>query len=304
MEVLIRVSCTLWTSLEVLTPPPQNLPLPATFGKLQVPDADAVQIIDAITCLLIAPGRLQAHSGIIYDLTWTADSKVLVSCSSDCTAKVWYLDAASNTQRNHSPFTTTQQANLPFCTVLHHSSYVYSCEMNPKSSLERTASSRHAECEKCGPGGALLLVTGCADGMLYCWALNADMDPNLAPDGAEPLLRKPSRSHLQLDSKTVRVNALLWDEYSPAKLYGRIRKPNSNCGSDPSSPHAAAELQHHVRSACVSERDSSQPFGLTDAASTQRTHSSRNPSRRASGSSSSQQSSSMLFSGKLYMLAL
>lgn len=175
--------------------------------------AGAVQIFDAVSCELAAPGRLEAHCNIIYDLTWSADSRVLVSCSSDCTAKVWYLDAAaSHSQRNYGSFAAPQLC-LPYCTVLHHPTYAYCCKLHPNASFaplataqQQSGSEAKAHCED-----ALLLVTGCADGLLYFWGLNADMNPLLTPDGAEPLLRQPGRLTLQATGAPLCMNALLWD---------------------------------------------------------------------------------------------
>lgn len=165
---------------------------------------------------------------------------MLVSCSSDCTAKVWYLDAATNhTQRNHGPFATPQLVGLPYCTVLHHPTYVYCCKLYPNASLARIAAAQQEPgtctnaCED-----ALLLVTGCADGLLYFWSLNADRDPLLAPDGAEPLLRQPGGLALQANGTAACVNALLWDVVAPSQLPDASRHHAS--GYTPDSQKEAA----------------------------------------------------------------
>jgi WD40 repeat protein len=177
-----------------------------------------VQIFDAITCHLAPPGRFEAHSSIVYDLAWSADSRLLVSCSGDCTAKVWYLDAACiSTHCNQGPLSSPRLASVPYCTVLHHSSYVYCCRLHPHASLGQMAAAQASGTCTNIAEATLLLLTGCADGMLYFWSLTADMDPLLAPDGGEPLLQK--RAGSVKDSSPVHVNALLWDLDAPSQLH-------------------------------------------------------------------------------------
>lgn len=271
---------------------------------------DIVQIFDAVTCHLTPPGRLEAHCNIIYDLSWSADSHVLVSCSSDCTAKVWYLDAAtSHTQRNSCPFATPRLASLPYCTVLHHPTYAYCCKMHPNASLTQMAATRQNASERgtsTGSEAAILLVTGCADGMLYFWSLNADMDPLLPPDGAEPLLRKRAGLTLHADSSAACLNALLWDVGAPAQLHGGMQQLKSTYTLEPehettlhASQSFSAQRQSLGGQACSTVGGARGEYSTRDADFTGGARSSRSGHRGGSAKGTLQHSN-VLFSGALH----
>ena len=63
--------------------------------------------------------RLKGHQGIIYDLSWSPSSLLLLTASQDTTARVWSLSDP------HSP--------LPCCKLLPHPSFVYACAFHPAS---------------------------------------------------------------------------------------------------------------------------------------------------------------------------
>jgi WD40 repeat protein len=253
-----------------------------------------VQIFDAITCLLTPPGRLEAHSNIIYDLSWSADSHVLVSCSSDCTSKVWYLDAATSfAQCSHVPFTAPRVASVPYCTVLYHPSFVYSCKLHPNASLEQLATA-HRDSHPCAGAvsdSALLLVTGCADGMLHFWSLNADIDPHLPPDGAEPLLRKRAGNTLRADGSVACLNALLWDVHADTSAH----QFTSSCIVEPGG------VEGNLAVTATSRDGSARVAGTAGRAT-----SSRSGNRNASSALTEQQQqhSSLLFSGALSQILI
>eukprot|EP00892_Ulva_mutabilis_P004259 jgi/Ulvmu1/2204/UM013_0050.1 len=159
-----------------------------------------LRVFDVATGALMPPGSVAAHKALVYGLCWSGDGRVIASCSSDCTAKVWYLDAAADhaasTRRLASP-------TLPFCTVLHHPSYVYSCQAHPSTQIPTPGLSASA--------GMLLLVTGCADGMLRFWGIRGDTDAGAEPDGTSPLLQLVAGTRPGSAMLPAAVGAALWD---------------------------------------------------------------------------------------------
>ena len=63
--------------------------------------------------------RLRGHQGIIYDLSWSPSSLLLLTASQDTTARVW----------------TLSDTNTPLycCKLLPHPSFVYACTFHPSS---------------------------------------------------------------------------------------------------------------------------------------------------------------------------
>ena len=156
------------------------------------------------TCALTRPGSISAHRALVYDLCWSADSRVLASCSSDGTAKAWYLDAARDHEAASRSRHAATPAGLPFCTVLHHPSFVYACQAHPHTWL----SPRYAA----SPGGGMLvLATGCADGAVRFWGLRGDADAAAEPDGTSPLLQIAAGARLGPALPNAAVSAVLWN---------------------------------------------------------------------------------------------
>lgn len=83
-------------------------------------------------CFVELPG----HHGRIYDAAWSPDDSMLVTASSDFTAKVWKIG-------------TPIEPNAT--TVLQHCCFVYSCAFHPVSSESP------------------YLVTGAYDGVIRIW---------------------------------------------------------------------------------------------------------------------------------------
>ena len=79
---------------------------------------------------------LEGHQDLIYDLDWAKYSSVLVSCSSDFTARVWNL---------------TKNSASPSVIKLQHSCFVYAAVFWPVRNRK------------------LILVTGGYDGTLRLW---------------------------------------------------------------------------------------------------------------------------------------
>jgi WD domain, G-beta repeat len=191
-----------------------------------------LQVFDAVTCQLAPSGRLAAHRDLIYDLSWSADSSVLASCSSDCTAKVWYLMAAADATaaRTRAP----SAPSVPFCTVLQHPTYTYSAQMCPFHGSVLA--------------GVQLLATSCADGRVYFWALTADVDQRAPPDGTEPRLRVAAGTGARAPAA-----ALLWDSAPLGKLPGSEDAPRSVGSEDArisGEPRGCPGAEHADCAAC------------------------------------------------------
>ena len=63
--------------------------------------------------------RLRGHQGLIYDLSWSPSSLLLLTASQDTTARVWSL--------------SDPDRPLACCKLLSHPSFVYACAFHPSS---------------------------------------------------------------------------------------------------------------------------------------------------------------------------
>lgn len=184
-------------------------------GALHAARTPRLQVFDVVTCGCVAPGSIPAHSALVYDLSWSADGRVLASCSSDCTAKVWYLEAAADhvaaTRGRRQP---PPGVTLPFCTVLHHPSFVYSCQPHPRTRL-RAGGTRP---DAAPPPAPLVIATGCADGVVRLWGLRGDVDPAADPDGTAPLLQLAVGTRRGPGAAPSGVCAVLWDPSPEAEV--------------------------------------------------------------------------------------
>jgi len=90
------------------------------------------------------------HHEIAHSIRWSVNDKHIMSCSSDCTLKIWkFKERDDNFLSNDT--------KLHLCT-LNHPSYVYACEfVNTISVIEKTK---------------LYVISGCHDGKIRLWMVN------------------------------------------------------------------------------------------------------------------------------------
>lgn len=155
----------------------QSIPRSTTWAHM--PDhaqRPPVQVFDMVTLQRLV--KLAGHKGLVYDVSWSPDNRYIVTCGSDATAKMWDLKAAravqnaaqsapiscsspgapvsqmADTLHGHDASTGSAAADSaadtahasPFCTVLMHPSYVYSCAFHP---------SMRSQLQGCSGGGDL-----------------------------------------------------------------------------------------------------------------------------------------------------
>lgn len=217
------------------------------------------------SCRAVPPGTVAAHSALVYDLCWSADGHVVVSCSSDCTAKAWYLEAAcehmaATRGRQQAPPAGASRAALPFCTVLHHPTFVYSCKVHPHTQLLAGGAAAAARC------GVLIIATSCADGAVRFWGLRGDADPRADPDGTAPLLQLVVGVRQGPGAAPSGVNAVLWDPPAEADagLGDTTRGAGSTAGQAPCA-HARMSSMSAVRQDPADDGASAMFTGLPPA---------------------------------------
>ena len=110
----------------------------------------------------IPEGRLQltlsGHGGIINDLSWSHDDHVIISASSDCTARCWVLSA------------------MPSQLYLPHPSYVYAAQFHPTIPW--------------------LAVTGGYDGVVRGWGVYTGETPSAVKVSSVSTICTPHCAHL------------------------------------------------------------------------------------------------------------
>jgi len=177
--------------------------------------------------------QFDGHALLVYELSWSADDSALVSCASDCTAKVWLLDAAQEAQRgslnagdvahtlrpttaSSSPRRELVVASAPYCTVISHASFVYSCAFHPGAALRAGNSTGSATAMGATPPPRLpflLLATACCDGYLYLWNACAGYEA----------LAKVLVCTRTLEGWSSAVNAVVWAPGAANRKLGSLR---------------------------------------------------------------------------------
>jgi hypothetical protein len=168
----------------------------------------AVQVYDVIMCKLVPGCCFEGHRNMVYDLSWSADSQVLASCSSDYTTKLWYIAAASAV---HGQNCATQQSTFDapavgraFCTVLHHGKFAYACQFAPAAS--------HF-CMATGAGNTPMVVAVGTEGAdVSLWGVMGEFTgPVSEPQGATELVAKSTKRAGAGGQGDGAVTALVWD---------------------------------------------------------------------------------------------
>ena len=95
---------------------------------------------------------LEGHTDLVYDLTWSADERYLISASSDGTVRVWdvHLERINRPKLSH---------------ILHHNVFVYTVQVYPVQASDD-------ETQK-------ILITGSYDGAIRVWEINGDSKANI-----------------------------------------------------------------------------------------------------------------------------
>ena len=195
-----------------------------------------MQVYDVATMKLIF--NFDGHHMLVYELAWSADDTTIVSCASDCTAKVWLLNAARAAQdeRNSSGcdalslrtstanLSSTLRGSSPFCTVLNHPSYVYSCALREFNqthiSKQGGRNGKDADgSEECKT--FLLVATSCCDGFVYLW--------NTCIGQAALCKVHVGGDKLHLNCA---VNAVAWGASDPVRDLGSVCLYTGALGSD------------------------------------------------------------------------
>jgi WD40 repeat protein len=141
-----------------------------------------MQVYDVVTAALVPGCKFQGHHGVVYDVTWSPDSHIVASASSDCTVKLWHVpraaaaaatSAAARCCAGAPSATALLDTNIALaytCTIKKHGAIAYACAFQPTyaaASLgdidaNAAASAAHSECHP-------VLAIGLEGGRVSLW---------------------------------------------------------------------------------------------------------------------------------------
>ena len=148
--------------------------------------ANIMQVFDALTAAPLSGCKFAGHVGLIYDLCWSPDSRLLASAAADCTTKVWHVDWAAEAAGDvpqsgtwGAQDTLHRCAGARWCLTIQHHTYAYACCFQPAvpeqelpdasmplpTAAEDKASDKHTQ-DASQPACRWLLATGCAGAVL------------------------------------------------------------------------------------------------------------------------------------------
>ena len=184
--------------------------LPAVSGTIRGAHPHA-QVHDALTAQLLPGCCFRGHAGLVYDMSWSPDSALLATCSTDCTTRVWHIAERLHQQASVTDVLDTtltvkrEAASVACCLTINHASFAYACQFRP-------GGQGHLNGDESATSFAYVLAVADASTAVAIWQIDFD-------DGGELTAEQVVASDgISVKAGTLQVptggTALVWDTLS------------------------------------------------------------------------------------------